>query len=314
MATRISQFLRFCAVYGRWILVLSLVVGLLSPFLANLVKPYIEVLIALLLFTTCLRVGPKQALGAIHDLRVNLAFTIFLQVLLPLTLVVIYRLGEFQNPLWLALILLTSAPAISGSPHLVTLLGFDPSIALRQMILGTILLPITIIPVLTFIPDIGNPSDIIIASTRLLVLILGAGAIAFTIRYYIWKDPGEEGVQKIDGVATILLATVVFGLMAAIHNEVAFDPHNLALTLFVAVSANFSLQIITALILTRYGPVKYTVPMGLIAGNRNIALFMTALAITKTQPLLLFIACYQIPMYLTPIIMRRFYHKWGKET
>ncbi len=311
MAGQFSRLLQFCAVSGRWILVFSLVVGLLSETLANIVKPHIEALIALLLFTTCLRVGPRQMLGAMREIKANLIFTVVLQVLLPVTIVVIYWIGDFHNPLWLALILLTSAPAISGSPHLVALLGFDPTSTLRQLIIGTALLPFTIIPVFVFMPEIGGLPDIIMASARLLAVILGAAALAFTIRYSLMKHPGQKELEKIDGVSTILLAIMVLGLMAAIHSEISDDPLNLLMTLFVAISANFGLQIITTLILARSRASEYAVPMGLIAGNRNIALFMTALAVTKTQPLLLFIACYQIPMYLTPILMRRFYKKWG---
>jgi len=287
MGGQFSRLLRFCAVNGRWILVFSLVVGLLSETLANIVKPHIEALIALLLFTTCLRVGPRQMLGAMREIKANLIFTVVLQVLLPVTIVVIFWIGDFHHPLWLALILLTSAPAISGSPHLVALLGFDPTSTLRQLIIGTALLPFTIIPV------------------------FGAAALAFTIRYSLMKHPGQKELEKIDGVSTILLSIMVLGLMAAIHSEISDDPLNLLMTLFVAISANFGLQIITTLVLARSRFSEYAVPMGLIAGNRNIALFMTALAVTKTQPLLLFIACYQIPMYLTPILMRRFYKKWG---
>jgi hypothetical protein len=85
------------------------------------------------------------------------------------------------------------------------------------------------------------------------------------------------------------------------------DSGDFPLTLIVAISANFVLQVLTSSILARSRVSKNAVAIGLIAGNRNIALFLTALAVTTTQPILLFIACYQIPMYLTPIVMQRFY-------
>ena len=43
------------------------------------------------------------------------------------------------------------------------------------------------------------------------------------------------------------------------------------------------------------------------AGNRNIALFLVALPPEVTDPILIFIGCYQIPMYLTPMVMARLY-------
>lgn len=49
------------------------------------------------------------------------------------------------------------------------------------------------------------------------------------------------------------------------------------------------------------------VPLGVVAGNRNFALFLIVLPAATTDPLLIFRGCYQIPMHLTPILMRRIY-------
>jgi len=49
--------------------------------------------------------------------------------------------------------------------------------------------------------------------------------------------------------------------------------------------------------------------MSVISGNRNIALYLTALPAAVTEPLLAFVGCYQFPMYMTPLLMRKFYNK-----
>ncbi|WP_232404042.1 hypothetical protein [Pseudophaeobacter flagellatus] len=41
------------------------------------------------------------------------------------------------------------------------------------------------------------------------------------------------------------------------------------------------------------------------AGNRNFALFLIALPAATTDPLPIFLGCYQVPMYLTTVVMRR---------
>ena len=38
---------------------------------------------------------------------------------------------------------------------------------------------------------------------------------------------------------------------------------------------------------------------------RNIALLLLSLPAATIEPFLLFIGCYQVPMYLTPLLMRR---------
>jgi len=287
--------------------VTSLMVGLVSGTLASLIKPHINILIAALLFNACLRVGPKQVLGAMHDLKVSLFFVLLLQVLIPIVLAVAAMVAGFSGPLVFALVLLTAAPSLSGSPHLVILMGFEPSAALRQLVVGTALLPLTIIPILLLMPEFGNLYEIAQASLKLLLVIAVAAAIAFTIRLTIFKEPDKVAIEQIDGASTILLAVVVVGLMAAIGEEFQINPANVFITLGVAIVANFGLQIVTALTLVRSRYSDFTVPIGIISGNRNIALFLTALPLATTEPLLLFIACYQIPMYLTPIVMRPFY-------
>ena len=303
--------LMFCARHGRVILVASLGVGLTSSTLAMLVKPHIDILIALLLFTACLRVGPSQAFGAVRDLKASFAFTIALQVLLPLLTAFVASMAGLGAGLILPLVLLTSAPAVSGSPHLVALMGFEPAPALRQLVVGTALLPLTILPVFVVLPEFGDVHTIVWSSLRLLAVIAAAAIIAFIIRLTILKTPSDDQLVQMDGASTILLAIVVFGLMAAIQTEMAIDPLNVLITLGAVCTVNFGLQIITTLILLKTKAAAYAIPMGVVAGNRNVALFLTALPAATTHPLLLFLACYQIPMYLTPIIMKWFYQRVG---
>lgn len=304
--------LQFCTRHGRWILVASLLVGLASPALAGWVKPHIDILIALLLFTACLRIGPKAMLGVAGDIRTSLAIIVLLQVLLPISVAILVVMINIDTPLVIALILLTSAPSLSGSPHLVMLMGFEPAGALRLLVLGTALLPLTIVPVFMLVPEFGTLSDVIVASLWLLAIILAAACMAFVIRLTLLKEPSNAVIKQIDGVSTVLLAVTVVGLMAAIGEQFAIDPGYVLITLVVATGANILLQILSAVILASTGQKSILVPVSIVAGNRNIALFLTALPAATTQPLLLFIACYQVPMYLTPIIMRPFYRRLMK--
>lgn len=309
MSAALSTILRFFARQGRLILVASLVVGLASSTLAEMIKPHIGILIAALLFVACLRVGPKQVLGAVQDIKASLLFVLLLQVMLPVATALTAQAAGLSGPLVFAIVLLTAAPSLSGSPHLVVLMGFEPSPALRQLVIGTALLPLTIIPVLFLIPEFGNFFEIALASLKLMAIIVVAASLAFLIRATVLIDPSKETIEQLDGMSTILLSVTVVGLMAAIGQEFAQNSSNVFLTLGVAFMANIGFQVTAALLLAWSRYKELTVPIGIIAGNRNIALFLTALPAVTTEPLLLFIACYQIPMYLTPVIMRGFYQR-----
>ena len=105
------------------------------------------------------------------------------------------------------------------------------------------------------------------------------------------------------------MAVLVVGLMSALGPSMMSAPL-LTLSVFaVACAANFGLQILAYVLLAseRFGSVR--VSYSVIAGNRNMALFLTALPATIIDPILLFIACYQIPMYLTPLVLGKFYRR-----
>ena len=109
------------------------------------------------------------------------------------------------------------------------------------------------------------------------------------------------------GLSAIAMAVVVVGLMSAVGPALRTDPGGFALWLTVACAANLGFQVAAHALLGHTALAPERVPLAIIAGNRNIALFLVALPAAVTDPLLLFIGCYQIPMYLTPLLLGRFY-------
>lgn len=294
--------------WGRLILVLGLVAGIALPDLAFAMKPWIDECIIALLFIAALRVGPRQAVGALSDLGRSAAFAVALQVALPMLFLSGFVLFGFSSSLATGLVLMAAAPPISGSPNLTILSGHDPAPALRQLVAGTALLPATVIPVFWLAPAMGETSQVLAAAAHLLLVIGVAAAAAFLIRAFLLPHPRPDTVAAIDGLSAILMAVVVVGLMTAIGPAITADPLALALNLAAAFAVNFGLQIVGFLLMRRVRPLaKMAAPMAIVAGNRNIALFLTALPVSVTDPLLLFIGCYQIPMYLTPLFLQRLY-------
>ena len=297
---------QFAARHGRWLLVLGLVAGVALPGLAAFMERQLPFAVALLLFFSALRVGPRQAVGAARDLGHSLYFVVILQVLCPLVFIGALIATGWQSPLAFALALMLTASPISGSPSLTILLGKDGAPALRLLIAGTALLPLTSIPVFWLLPELVGGGGIFSATLRLLALIGIAAGLAFLIRGLALKNPGPAGLGAIEGMAALTLAIMVVGLMSAIRPAITENPSGLAINLTVAFAANFGLQAATYLILKRPLP-QQSAALAVSAGNRNIALFLAALPAGVMEPLLLFIGCYQVPMFLTPMLLRRFY-------
>ncbi|MEM9104434.1 MAG: hypothetical protein AAGC96_02170 [Pseudomonadota bacterium] len=299
---------RMAALYGRWLLVAGLVAAIAFPGLAGIVREQLPAAVALLLFFSALRVGPRQAVGAATDIGQSLYLVMILQVVCPVVFAVFLIATGWSGPIALGLALMLTAAPIAGSPSLTFLLGRDAASALRQLIAGTALLPLTSIPVFLLLPDLVSGGGVLGAVMRLLLLIGVATALAFLIRGFVIRDPGPDGLSAIEGMAAVMMALVVVGLMAAIRPAITENPAGLLLNLAVVFAANFGLQIVCYQLLKRRMP-EQSAGIAVSAGNRNIALFLAVLPANVTDSLLLFIGCYQIPMYLTPILLRRFYER-----
>ena len=110
-----------------------------------------------------------------------------------------------------------------------------------------------------------------------------------------------------DGAAILFFCIIVIGLMAALGPMLRTDPMRAALWALAAFVLSFGLQALTLLILHRSPLTAVSGPLALAAGNRNIALFLVVLPEPVVAQIMIFVACWQLPMYLTPIFLPRLY-------
>ena len=295
------QILRLAASYGRALLVAGLAAGFALPDLAAILKPTLPAMVAFLVFVSALRIGAGAAFGNLRNARQDLALVLALQLAVPFALVCgLTIFGLHGSVAGAALVLAMAAPSISGSPAFTVMLGHDPAPAMRLLILGTALLPLTVLPVFWLLPTLGGPDQVIRAALRLVAMIIVATGTAFIVRQLFFPHPRTGTVQALDGLAALTLAVIVIGLMAAVGPTLRNDPPALVGWLSLAFLASFGMQAAARIL-------GASVAATIVAGNRNIALFLVALPAGLTDPLLTFIGCYQVPMYLTPILLGRFY-------
>ncbi|MGV6848811.1 MAG: hypothetical protein ACWA5A_10570 [Marinibacterium sp.] len=293
--------------HGRFLLVAGLLAGIALPDLAAVLRLYLPHLVALLLFVAALRIGPRAALGGLSQARRAALLVMLYQLALPLLAIALFHLsGIVATPLALALTLMLAAPSVTGAPAFAILMGHDPAPALRLMVLGTAALPATALPVLWLTPGMGDPGAVLGTTGRLLAVIAISVGAAFVLRIRLWPDISGQARQALDGASAILLAVVVIGLMAALGPALTHSPGRVAAWCALVFTANFGLQAVAWLALRRRGLAPAE---AIVAGNRNVALFLVALPASVTDPLLVFIGCYQLPMYLTPILLDRLYRR-----
>jgi ACR3 family arsenite transporter len=299
--------LHFLARYARFVLIAGLVVAVAAPGLAGFMGGYLTLIIAGLLFLTALRIGPRQAIGRASDLWQSLAGVMVFQLLLPIAVAMAFRIGDFTGTLPAALVLMTAAAPLAGSPNLTLMTGNDPAPALRLLIAGTSLVPLTILPVLLIYPMVGDMTAVLGSALRLIGLIAGVTGLAFLLRARWLKKPSPAGLAAMDGLSALLMALAVIALMSAIRPAFENEPRLLAINLFAACAVNFGLQLTAYGLMTWLRMNRERVPFAIAASNRNIMLFLAVLPMSVVEPLMLFVACAQIPMYVTPLLLGLLY-------
>lgn len=299
-----TALLQRLARHGRLVLIVGLVVGVMAPGLARVLAPLIFPMIVFLLFLATLRVDPIAAFPDLRHLPRYLGLAALLQIGMPvLAIAVLSATGALDTILGIGAVLVLAGAPLTGSPGLAILSGADPSPALRQLVVGTAILPLTVLPVFWLMPAFGAPEVVALAALRLLAVIALAGGAAMILRRKVAWLRGARGQGAVDGLITLAMAVVVVGLMSAVGPAILSGDPGLWLALAVVFGLNFGAQIAVLLLMCRVGERAAAPALGIVAGNRNLALFLGALPPETGAALLLFIGCYQVPMYLTPMLM-----------
>ncbi|MEM1286689.1 MAG: hypothetical protein AAGH43_14990, partial [Pseudomonadota bacterium] len=162
--------------------------------------------------------------------------------------------------------------------------------------------------------QLGSPAAVAWVAAKLFGFIVLASAVGFALRQFFMRDPDENDLTTVDGLSTIMLVVIVIGLMGAVAPALMETPLLVAKILAIATATSLGLQLLALIVWCspvgrRLAQMEEVVGFSVIAGNRNMALYIAALPASIIDPMLLFIGCYQIPMYLTPIMLGPLYRR-----
>ena len=142
------SLLGFVGRHGRWSLIAGLIAGLTLPGVALVIRDWLPHLIFLLLLVSAFRIGPAATLGSRRDAGEGVLRALVYQLVAPLAaLGRLLALGGADTLFGIACILALAAPSISGAPNFAIMMGKDPTRAMRLLIIGTALFPLTVVPV-----------------------------------------------------------------------------------------------------------------------------------------------------------------------
>ncbi len=264
--------------------------------------------VALLMTLVLLRIDPAQILAWVRRPWLVAGLSAWVLLACPLIAYGVTRAAGLDGPLGAGLVLMAASCAATTAPAFARLNGLDAEISLLVALVTTALVPFTAPPLALGLLGI----DLAISVTGLmlrLLLVVGVPALAAMVLRRMLGPRRLEGMgRSIDGLTVLVLVVFAFGVMDGVGARLLAEPLWVLGGMALALVGNLGLNALTALLLWPTGP-RLALAGGLLAGNRNQALFLAVLPAAADSGVLLFFALGQVPMFLSPFLLRRTYRR-----
>lgn len=296
------KLLRFVGQRAGAVLLCGMVVVAFLPGLSAILRPFLPLLVSLVLGLAIARLDVGQLLREFvrpQRLRLMIFCLILFVPVTSLALVGVGSLLGADKDTKLALAVFGASPPLSSAASIALFLGYDARITLQFGVFATLLLPI--LGPLTF-ALVGIDVDIaaLQMASRIALMIAGGFLLGLSLQAVLGRSRIAANSDVFDGVAALALLLFLFPLFDGVIGFVLAEPTQAAGLLALAIALNFGGHVALASACRKVTEPETANAAGLMFGNRNVSFY---LAVLPMNPALgLFVAAAQIPIYATPAV------------
>ncbi|MDT7950883.1 MAG: hypothetical protein RQ966_05195 [Acetobacteraceae bacterium] len=293
---------------GSLLLAVGIFGGAVFPPLAAAFHPIVAPLVFGMMTLIFLRVDFEAALA--HLRRPGRVGLIVAAELLVSPLVMAALVGPLglDRGISAGLVLFAAGCAATSSPAFARMVGLDPELSLVVSLVTTFLVPLTAPPLAIWLTGVDLAIGAGAFSARLLLIVGLPAALSLLVRRLVGPARLERWAEAVDGALVWLVVGYGFGVMDGLQARLAADPEWVVIALSAAFLADYGLNVLTTLALWPLGRVP-AASAGLMAGNRNMALFLAVLPSSGDPRVPLFFALCQFPLFLSPFLLRPLYRR-----
>lgn len=290
---------------ARWVLAIGAVAALFTGPISATLRPMLPAFLVVLYALAFMRIEPvavlRDALRPAAALR-NLAICMAMMVVAPAMMYALASTMGAPPEVLSALVYLGVSPSIASAAALAFFMGADAALALQVTVLSGFLAPLVGPVVAAALLGAAAPVDAATLSLRLGAIIGLAIGMALILRRALTPNRIQRSAGVMDGLAALTLIMFLIPLFDGVGAMILGAP-GLALGVFALVAvANIGFQLIGAHLSKLWMPDAQASAAGVLMGNRNVSLYVATL---PPDPFFtLFVALYQYPMYLTPLLVR----------
>jgi BASS family bile acid:Na+ symporter len=138
---------------------------------------------------------------------------------------------------------------------------------------------------------------------KLFLIIVGSALFATVIRRIAGGARIDAQRERIDGLSVLMFMTFAIAAMDGVTAHAIADPRLIGGLTLIAFALSLGITAVTTLVFWPAGRAR-AFAIGLMAGNRNMGLMLTATGFAVPIVAWLYFAVAQFPIYLLPHLMR----------
>ena len=288
---------------ARWALPVGVFIGIAWPWLAMQFRPLLTMAVIGTFASALVRIDWFR-FRLIAQRPLLVATLIGWQLLAsPLLVWLVAEWLRLPDDLQLALLLQGAAPPIGSAAAFAMFLGIEGTLCVVGSIASTLLLPLTLTPLVAWLLPAGGVSvEIGAFFARVSTVVAAPFLLAWLVRAVVGRERLARNDPLLAGINVLVLVVFAIAVMDGVTAELFADPARIGMLFMLAWVATIVLHAVGFLLMHRVG-VTEAVSATLLSGNRNMGLMLAATVGTAGETFTLYVGIAQIPMYFVPLLL-----------
>lgn len=289
------------------VLAIAVVLGILLPPLASLVRPLLFPSIFFLMLFSLMQIDLKSVSGAVIASPWRVMSIVTWQMLvLPLIVGLVHVFAPFSGA-WSEIMFLTAcAGTIFGAPAFAKLINLDAGLTLLGVIVSTLVMPLSLPLLALWILGSAGEFDLATYGLRLLIFVICPTLIAIVYHWFTKRNARPNNNNALQLGSVFFLGLFAVAVMDGVGERLITDTKPLLAMLTLAFGIHVVFFVSTALVFS-YVNRRIAWTAGLLSGYRNLGLLLAVAGALLPSDFILFVALWQIPMYIMPILVYRWF-------
>jgi len=309
--TVMRRLLDSLGVYARWALPAGVFAGIVLPDLAALLRPLLTPVVIGTLTLALLRLEWARMGAALRRPGLPLLLAGWQLLLSPALLWAASVLFGLPPDLHLVLVLQAAAPPIGSAAVFALILGLDGALAAVGTVLATLLLPLTLTPLVVLLADTGLRVDLGAFALRVTLVVVAPFVLAAALRRRVGRERLRRNDALIGGLNVLLLVVFAIAVMDGVTTRLLAEPAYIGGLLFASCVAALLLHA-AGYAAFRWTGARTAFNVAVLSGNRNMGLMLAITAGTAGEAFSLYVGVAQIPMYFAPLLLSPFVRRAGR--